>query len=312
VHNCFHNFALYIPELGKRSEARLGNAPNPEESPDEVAQVGVEGIPAEGMLPWGKKQPPSQVPSIIIPHPDDVWVDEVKRRITATSHFSQESELISLGDVAYDHLYNIVKNTPESKLQEALASEFSRVRSLGGELDFLHTSSISAESYVREASKMYPTDFVNEINRLGGIEATWMREPGKNFYRGGLTYSYSEGHFVLGVDDRGVETALHELNHAQEYMGNALSLERQFYDRRTAGNPLEELRILTGNLDYGPAEKAREDRFAHPYMGKDYGGQSYEIYSLGTEFMYYNKYDFWSRDSETVRFVIGFLMGWKP
>jgi hypothetical protein len=116
----------------------------------------------------------------------------------------------------------------------------------------------------------------------------------------------------MGLDYGAVKTAIHELNHAPEHMYGALNIESQFYNRRTAGNPLEKLSVLTGNIGYGADEKARDGGFVHPYMGKDYGGQSYEIYSLGTEFMYYNKYDFWSRDAETVRFVIGFLMGWKP
>ncbi len=76
----------------------------------------------------------------------------------------------------------------------------------------------------------------------------------------------------------------HELGHRFEMSNsNILKAEREFYDRRTAGEALERLSDITGNPGYGESELARRDHFIDSYMGKDYDGEAYELMSMGLE-----------------------------
>jgi hypothetical protein len=191
----------------------------------------------------------------------------------------------------------------------------SRIRQFGGNIKFVEGSDPIAEAYVRQATKLYPTDFVNKVNEMGGVQTIWEYDPSIRNYRAEM--SYNQQNFVLKMDWGNAVSAIHELNHALEHMPGGLYVEGQYYDRRTAGGTLKELNVLTGNQSYQAGEKAIEfldpkQAFVHPYMGKDYGGRAYEIFSLGTEFMYYNQYDIWRRDAETVRFIIGLQLGWRP
>lgn len=68
-------------------------------------------------------------------------------------------------------------------------------------------------------------------------------------------------------------TALHELGHRMEdIIPRVVKLERAFYARRTAGEPVEYLAALLPFDGYGLGEVTRKDRFVHPYMGRDYTG----------------------------------------
>jgi SPP1 gp7 family putative phage head morphogenesis protein len=278
---------------------------------------------AMGPVPFfSKKQPPTPVPSTLVPHPDDLWVDEAKQMISALPPVPSESDLIALGEVAYDHLYSIVQTTPPDRLQETLVREMSRVRQFGGNINFVQGSDIFAKAYVREAAKMLPTDFVNEINQMGGVQAIIAYDPVTQEER--AYCQYTGQHFIVAVDPRGTQIAIHELHHALEKLPGVLDIEGQFYKRRTVNGQLKELSVLTGDIHYQANEKAIEDDFAHPYMGKDYGGKFYEIFSQGAELMWYNepyidkrkvpaqRKTIWDDDKESTCLIIGLQLGWKP
>jgi hypothetical protein len=102
----------------------------------------------------------------------------------------------------------------------------------------------------------------------------------------------------------------HELAHRleQEYP-KIKSMEKAFYERRTAGESLDKLSKLTGNYGYGPSEAAKKDKFLDPYMGKDYEGFAYEILSMGIESLTGGYYDIISDDVDYASFIIGLLAG---
>ena len=102
--------------------------------------------------------------------------------------------------------------------------------------------------------------------------------------------------------DRMQACSYHELGHRFEHMyPEILKLEKQFYDRRTAGESLQHL-----GPGYDESEKSRFDHFVSAYMGKDYGGQAYELLSMGMESVYCKSYNL-AMDPEYENFILGIL-----
>ena len=96
--------------------------------------------------------------------------------------------------------------------------------------------------------------------------------------------------------------AFHEMGHRFESLiPEILTLEKQFYERRTAG---EKKRWL--GFGYGLFERTRVDQFVSAYMGKDYGGKGYELFSMGLESLYCGSYNL-ARDTEYQDFIFGIL-----
>lgn len=120
-------------------------------------------------------------------------------------------------------------------------------------------------------------------------------------------YEYTYGSITLQEDGRkGV--AIHELMHMLEDRNeNILALEKQFYEKRTAGEELQRLRDVTGNKGYREDELTRVDDFIDEYMGKDYGGRSYELLSMGMERLYSKPGEF-HNDKEYADFILGILL----
>lgn len=134
-----------------------------------------------------------------------------------------------------------------------------------------------------------------------------------------VTKKVSRGYFMErpGADDLdtialsgdGVETlvcAIHELGHRLERSNPLVrQLEEQFYNRRTKGEELQSMRRVTG-LNYSPKEKTRKDRFLSPYMGKDYGGRSYELVSMGLQMLYTEPHRL-MQDPDYAKFILGIV-----
>ena len=98
------------------------------------------------------------------------------------------------------------------------------------------------------------------------------------------------------------ETAVHELGHRFERSVPGIKeQEKAFYDRRTAGLPLEWL-----GSGYRKDEVTRKDDFTHPYMGKDYGGSAYELVSMGFEYAYTDPLKL-MKDPDMQQWIFGLL-----
>ena len=102
-------------------------------------------------------------------------------------------------------------------------------------------------------------------------------------------------------------TALHELGHRMEDVDKTiLERERQFYEYRTKGETLQSLKKLKGG-NYRAEEMTRVDNFLNPYMGKDYGGGSYEILTMGIDTLYTRPTEL-MKDPEMFEWVVGMLL----
>ena len=117
-----------------------------------------------------------------------------------------------------------------------------------------------------------------------------------------------QGQPILKLDPR-VSIPAHEFAHRMEYIIPVIChLEKEFYDRRTKGYPLIEINTIKGFEYYPKGEKIRMDKFNHPYIGKDYRGDVYEILSTGIEKLFYGRYNN-KLDKDFDSFIIGLLLG---
>lgn len=125
---------------------------------------------------------------------------------------------------------------------------------------------------------------------------------------GGRAFARPEKAEIHITSDEDTRTIIHELGHILEVRGAGnLQKALDFYDRRTAGEALEKLSKLTGVSAYDPSEKARKDKFIHPYMGKEYGRTATEIVSMGIEYIYDETVSFAKQDPDYFDFIYNLL-----
>lgn len=163
-----------------------------------------------------------------------------------------------------------------------LAAKIAEVRDVGAKKSVLNQhikgkKAYIAESYdiLRDAYGFYPSDWIDESVKFGTIKLV-----GSN-----------RGYYDTDINEIGMNTsnkkalqygtAFHELGHRFEHVKpSILDAEKAFYDRRTAGEQLEQM------AGFEPGEMTRKDKFIDLYMGKDYGGKGYELVSMGFELAY--------------------------
>lgn len=149
-----------------------------------------------------------------------------------------------------------------------------------------------------EFNKLVSNDILWDVFN---VDITRLRPGGRAFARPEL----AEIHITSDEDTRVI---IHELGHILEVRGAGnLQKALDFYDRRTAGEALEKLSKLTGISAYDPREKARPDKFIHPYMGKEYGRDATEIVSMGIEYMYDETARFAKEDPDYFDFIYNLL-----
>lgn len=81
---------------------------------------------------------------------------------------------------------------------------------------------------------------------------------------------------------------VHELMHAvEEHDKEFLEAEREYFEKRTRGKARKRLEDITGNTSYDDFELAYDvGSCIDPYAFKDYGGDGYELMSMGVEMLY--------------------------
>ncbi len=120
-------------------------------------------------------------------------------------------------------------------------------------------------------------------------------------WRGSLT-----GTSVICLDGD-ITTGVHELAHVLEKINPWLAeLEKEFYNKRTAGEELKQLSAVTGKSGYKNTELCKVDNFLNPYIGKYINGKEWEIFTTGLEHIYFNRYRGTDKDFES--FIIGLLL----
>lgn len=157
---------------------------------------------------------------------------------------------------------------------------------------------------MKDAITYYPSDWIAASVKNGIIYCVEAERSAHSFYR---TSEVWRSRIKIKPSYREFEDAIHELGHRMEYVVAGIKeAEAEFYSRRTSGEKLEKLSVLTGNSNYGDGERARKDKFLNVYMGKDYGGSAYELVSQGFESAYTNPL-FLLEDEDMARWIYGLL-----
>jgi SPP1 gp7 family putative phage head morphogenesis protein len=118
----------------------------------------------------------------------------------------------------------------------------------------------------------------------------------------------------------GAPVLVHEMLHGvEELNASAAKNASDFLERRTAGESLEQLEVLSNRRGerrgYEANELAREDKFFNPYMGKEYvaNGRRYatEVTSMAGEAVYRHAAQLLRDDPEAFWFFLGQMAGDK-
>lgn len=201
----------------------------------------------------------------------------------------------------------------ESKLTEAkskykgtlkdnaieLKEKLSEIRNMGNasfNVDaHLNNSRSPMRKVVKDAYDYYPTEWVEKSIKKGNLAP-------KKVDRGYYSDAYQEIAISGFGDNSYIRTAIHELGHRFERAVPAIKdAEKVFYERRTAGEALQWL-----GKNYDRSEKSRFDKFLDKYIGKDYGGSSYELASMGFQYAYTDPTKLWD-DEDFSTWIYGIL-----
>ena len=217
-----------------------------------------------------------------------------------------------IGDLLYSDEYDRAQRAlwaAQDKLRDIkghiayMKSKIGEVRDVGlGQYDgwqirnHLYSSRSPMRKVVEQAYDCYPTEWVERSINRGRLTP-------KKVSRGYYNDFYQEIAISGNSGDQSLTTAIHELGHRFERaVPNVREQEKEFYDRRTAG---EELKWLGGY--YGKNEVARRDQFIHAYMGKDYGGSAYELVSMGFQYAYTDPVEL-AKDPDMQEWILGMLL----
>ncbi|WP_238189912.1 minor capsid protein [Paenibacillus sp. L3-i20] len=168
-------------------------------------------------------------------------------------------------------------------------------------------SHTKAKDAIMRAQRYYPTDWLEKSHSFNNLDA---KVVSRGYYSGGLKGHIADFKISGSTDDSLTRVSVHEFGHRFEHVIPGIKkLEKEFYDRRTAGESLEWLGEGLASSGYAKSEKARFDKFLSRYMGKDYGNKEtsyFEIFTMGAESVFTGSYKIES-DPDYYNFVLGVL-----
>lgn len=187
---------------------------------------------------------------------------------------------------------------------------------------------------VKSASLMFPDDWTMAADRHGLLFAKFYRSRGayydipKSF--SGRSYSGYMGFSGVAHGGEGFikagsfSTAVHEYSHRLQHAIPALDdIFQLLHERRTSGDPLEQLRNLLPGHGYDRSEVTRKDKYLHPYQGRIYAGARYmgrsgalEVMTMAFDSVLGGRpailVDLINKDREMFNLVIGLLFKYVP
>lgn len=206
-------------------------------------------------------------------------------------------------------------------------------RDVGIDMPCKVASRSAGAKLVQEASRRFPDSWTAVADQLGplfvkarqgarGWQYSELRDP---LYAGARlrlpdfgTVEWQQGAGYMLVRQGDVGNAVHEFAHRlQAALPTLDSLFAELHRRRTAGDPLESLRDITGR-HYRANEVARKDKYVTPYQGKEYDGRPLEVMTVALETILGEQdagegfRSLYNRDREMFDFVVGLLFHWKP
>ena len=190
----------------------------------------------------------------------------------------------------------------EEQNRNVVSEMLSRVREVGFKDEKAMKEHFEGRStvkpFIEKAYQFYPTEWVVRSLAQGSVTTRKVK-------RG----YYSPGEIAISGEWDGdkTECAIHELGHRfEECMPGIVKAEADFYKKRTEGEESISLRKLTGNKSYAAHEVTKRDKFINPYIGKDYGRDSYEIVSMGFQYAFHEPNRL-LQDREYAQLILGLL-----
>lgn len=144
-----------------------------------------------------------------------------------------------------------------------------------------------------------------------------LRKYGFGIQRGGVNHGY------IATNGKNIETALHEFYHRiQAALPGLEGLFQELHKRRTAGEPLKQLKDIYPEFNYSLDEVTREDHYINAYFGKEYDGSAKEVMTMSIESVISRNSplsgsdhpfdDLLKNDRELFNLVIGVLFHYAP
>ena len=128
--------------------------------------------------------------------------------------------------------------------------------------------------------------------------------------KGKVRASYSKPENLVTLDkNTQTETIFHELGHFMEHDRPELHSQiMEFYNRRTAGDRIEQLSKITGIKGFKPYEVTKKDDFVEPYIGRFYNRPgSSEILTMWFTEVFNNPKRLIEKDFEYFEFIYNLL-----
>lgn len=191
------------------------------------------------------------------------------------------------------------RSRDEKVVADMLAKKLSQIRPVGSDgidiVEHLSKSRSPMRKHVEFAYARYPRSWVEKSVDFGKLG---VKKENRGYYS-----RYERMIALSGDGDRAARScAFHELGHRfEDSVAGIRESEKAFYNRRTAGEPLQWL-----GSGYRRDEKARFDKFLDAYMGKDYSGTYYELVSMGFQYAYTDPLKL-AKDPDMQKWIYGLL-----
>jgi len=122
--------------------------------------------------------------------------------------------------------------------------------------------------------------------------------------------AYCDGNTIQITNFARQRVVVHELGHWLEYANKGVRQRaKAFLARRTRGEKEVKLADATGSMGYRSNERAKVDKFLHPYMGKVYSDAT-EIVSMGLEEFFVNPIRLARKDPDYFDFIYAVVRGY--
>lgn len=215
----------------------------------------------------------------------------------AAEKYNKAREAYNIWSAARDKRIDMeVKKTEQ--ISSAVRSVISDIRPVGG------VTEANRSKFMEAGRKSKTTEMLTHA--MNHYPSAWLQKSAENSktlkpkWTTGRAY-YSPKFGEIRVDDR-PGTNIHELGHRFEYtVPGIMEAEKAYYEKRTAGESSKWL-----GYGYGRSEVTKRDKFINAYMGKDYGGDGYELVSMGFQ-MAFTEYDKLSTDPDMRDWILGIL-----
>jgi len=171
----------------------------------------------------------------------------------------------------------------------------------------------------------FPREWVEASMAAGDIKLN--TRGGRGFYQHNGSFSKRTGGWEATVKADNQQTMTHDLGHRMQYAARGGGIRgsditkrvdaaaKQFHERRTreAGTSVRKLSQILPGHGYRSDEVANDDRYYHAYVGREYGGDPKEVWTMGLEAVWhrnrYNNLQIKQTDPELWDLIVGILAG---